>query len=293
MEQCAQYTALISAAVDGELSAAEREELMDHLVQCPACREVYGEMAAMHQAFSQLDTEVPGDLTGAVMAKVRAQGQIRKPRTYWWQLTAAAACCALVVLGYQHFYGAGPMENTADTAGEAAPYAAVSADTGADAASAPDLEEADTAAPPPAPALDSLTTENHREGKAGAVPSDEEIMEDVLTYFQGGTAAVSAAAAEDQSAEVPCPTLSSGAPELEAWVAENIPDEGYSTGDSSAQAWLLTVPEYEALADYLTQTGVPYTLEGGEALESGEDGPGAEEELVCVVYLGGQAAPTA
>ena len=41
MEHCENYTALISAAVDGELTEAEREELMDHLAQCPGCREVY------------------------------------------------------------------------------------------------------------------------------------------------------------------------------------------------------------------------------------------------------------
>ena len=287
MEHCEKYAPLISAAVDGELSAAERSELMDHLAQCPACREVYSEMMAMHEAFSQLEAEVPGDLAGDVMAKVRTQRQVKRPRHYWWQITAAAACCALVFLGYQHFYGAGPMENTADTAGEAAPYAAVSEDAGADAASAPDLGEAATAAPAPAPAPGSLTVENHREGKAGAVPSDEEIMEDVLTYFQGGTAAVSTAAAEaeDQHGEVPCPTLSSDAPELETWLLEHVAAEGYSSGDSSAQAWLLTVPEYEELADYLDAQAVPYTLEGGDTLA--EDGEALEEtgEMVCVVYL--------
>ena len=286
MEHCEKYAPLISAAVDGELSAAERSELMDHLAQCPACREVYSEMMAMHEAFSQLEAEVPGDLAGDVMAKVRTQRQVKRPRHYWWQITAAAACCALVFLGYQHFYGAGPMENTADTAGEAAPYAAVSEDAGADAASAPDPEASDTAAPAPTPAPGSLTVENHREGKVGAAPSDQEIMEDVLTYFRSGTAAVSAASAEaeDQHAEVPCPTLSSSAPELALWVTEHIPAEGYSSGDGTgAQAWLITQPEYEALADYLDQEGIPYTFDAGEAEE-------APAEMVCVVYLEAEEA---
>ena len=284
MEHCEKYAPLISAAVDGELSAAERSELMDHLAQCPACREVYSEMMAMHEAFSQLEAEVPGDLAGDVMAKVRTQRQVKRPRHYWWQITAAAACCALVFLGYQHFYGAGPRENTADTAGEAAPYAAVSEDVGADAASVPEPEASDTAAPAPAPAPGNLTVENHREGKAGAAPSDQEIMEDVLTYFRSGTAAVSAASAEaeDQQAEVPCPTLSSSAPELALWVTEHIPAEGYSSGDGTgAQAWLITQPEYEALADYLDQEGIPYTFD-----DAGDPAEGQEtREMVCVVYL--------
>ena len=59
MEHCEKYRALISAAVDGELPEAAGE-LMDHLAQCSACREVYGQMMAMHEAFSQLDTKCPG-----------------------------------------------------------------------------------------------------------------------------------------------------------------------------------------------------------------------------------------
>ena len=42
-----------------ELGQAQRAELMEHLAACPACREVYGEMMAMHEAFLELDTPAP------------------------------------------------------------------------------------------------------------------------------------------------------------------------------------------------------------------------------------------
>ena len=137
MELCEKYQTLISAAVDGELPPKQRGELMEHLAQCPACREIFDQTMAMHMAFSQLDTKVPGDLTADVMAKVRAQRQIKKPRSHWWQMAAAvAACCVLAFLGYPYLLG----EMTpADTAGEAALYSAAD---GQEAEGSPD--QADT-----------------------------------------------------------------------------------------------------------------------------------------------------
>ena len=69
--------------------------------------------------------------------------------------------------------------------------------------------------------------------------------------------------AEDQHGEVPCPTLSSA--------RRNWRRGSWSTGGGGllhrglqAQAWLLTVPEYEALADYL-EPRHPLHLEGRRA----------------------------
>ena len=64
MKECGEYEALISAAVDGAVSEAERRELMGHLAQCAACREKYEQMMALHEAFAAWEAEEPpADLT--------------------------------------------------------------------------------------------------------------------------------------------------------------------------------------------------------------------------------------
>ena len=305
MEHCEHYTALISAAVDGELTEAEREKLMDHLAQCPGCREVYSQMMAMHAVFDDLEAEVelPGDLAGDVMAKVHTQKQVRRPRHYWWQITAAAACCALVILGYQQIWGGNLSENTVDgTAGNTAAYAA-DGEAGSQAA-----YNAAALAPTPSP-KETMTesdaaTENEaddalRESEEVVTSaSDQEIMDDVLTYFRSSGPAVSTAMVEqaedeDASGTVPCLTLSSSAPELETWAAENLSAEGYTTEGSNARAWIITIPEYEELTTYLTEQSVPYQLDGDEAPEGDSAGAALETEMVCVVYLGENAVPAA
>ena len=290
MEHCEKYEALISAAVDGELTQTERSELMAHLAQCPACREVYGELMAMHAAFGDLDADVPGDLTQDVMAKVRAQRQIKKPRHAWWQAAVAAACLALIFVGYQNLR---PSQLTG--ASDMAAFSAAPAGAEGQAVIPPEetenrlengLAQEDSALTGYAPdaILQGASAKEER-------TADQEIMDDVLTYFRGGVSRAAAAAAQSEADTqsspdaVPCPTLSSSAPELEEWIAENIPAEGYSTEDAGAEAWLITLPEYEALTEYLDQAGVPYSLDGEEAM--------AEESVVCVVCLAPEGGSTA
>ena len=295
MKHCQRYEALISAAVDGELGQAQRAELMEHLAACPACREVYGEMMAMHEAFSELDTEVPGDLAGDVMAKVRSQGQVKKPWHHWRQAAvAAAACCVLAFLGYPYLLG----EMTpADTAEEAALYSAADqeaegspnrADEAGRAAAGSPAVSAQTAAAPAPPATDAPESGG---SDSGAAAAGQEMMDDVLTYFRSGVSQEAAAAQASDGEEAlteaaPCPILSSSDPEMEAWMAEHIQAEGYSTGDGQAEAWLLTLPEYEALTAFLVQQGIAYDLEG-EAPPAQEE---TQEGTVCVVYLAQEEA---
>ena len=59
MKECGEYEALISAAVDGAVSEAERRELMGHLAQCAACREKYEQMMALNEAFAAWEAEEP------------------------------------------------------------------------------------------------------------------------------------------------------------------------------------------------------------------------------------------
>ena len=60
MKYCDEYAALISAGVDNALTADERKQLMDHLAQCPACREAYTQMMTMHEAFTDWEEDLPG-----------------------------------------------------------------------------------------------------------------------------------------------------------------------------------------------------------------------------------------
>ena len=298
MKCCENYTALISAAVDGELTDAERRDLMEHLAQCPDCREIYGQMMAIHQVLCEdaLDAPLPGDLVGDVMAKVRAQGQVKKPRHHWWQMAAAAACCALVFLGYQHLQGGAPSSNAVDAAASYSVAAnAQDAGTGSqDAYSA--APQGDGAAVESGSTADATgDVSEAAEVSEDTTAAAQETVEDVRTSFDSGDAKVSTSSMMDSGEdtpereteeEVPCLTLRSSSPALKTWLAEHLTAEEPAADATGAQTWLITVPEYEALAAYLTEQQAPYTLESGADATEADGAPSLEEgAAVCVVYL--------
>ena len=59
MRECREYEALISAAVDGAVTEAERRELMGHLAACAACRETYEQTMLIHEALAGWEAEEP------------------------------------------------------------------------------------------------------------------------------------------------------------------------------------------------------------------------------------------
>ena len=106
MADCTSYEPLLHLVLDGEATPEERQTVMDHLAVCGACREKFQQLTELHMAFTQLDTEVPAGLTGAVMDRIRAEGQAakKKSRRSSFQLkglAALAACCAIAFLGLQ------------------------------------------------------------------------------------------------------------------------------------------------------------------------------------------------
>ena len=106
MADCTSYEPLLHLVLDGEATPEERQTVMDHLAVCGACREKFQQLTELHMAFTQLDTEVPAGLTGAVMDRIRAEGQAakKKSRRSFFQLkglAALAACCAIAFLGLQ------------------------------------------------------------------------------------------------------------------------------------------------------------------------------------------------
>jgi len=51
---CAAFQELLSAALDDELSPAERIRLAEHLVECPRCRLLQCRLARLEKSFAEL-----------------------------------------------------------------------------------------------------------------------------------------------------------------------------------------------------------------------------------------------
>lgn len=98
---CDKYLELMSAALDGELSAEERRELDSHLAVCPDCAQLYQNLSGQTAVMRELDCEVPADLKERIMSNLPQQEQPAKQGKviHWkrWAPVAAAACLALVV----------------------------------------------------------------------------------------------------------------------------------------------------------------------------------------------------
>ena len=94
---CEKYLDLISARLDGELTAQEQAELDAHLKTCPACRAIADELTGMHAALTELgEVPAPAALSAGVLSKINAQRQADR-RRFIRRLTTLAACLVLCV----------------------------------------------------------------------------------------------------------------------------------------------------------------------------------------------------
>ena len=240
-------SAVISAAVDGTLSPEEHRQLLEHLADCPACREAYEQTLLLHDTFAAWEEpEVPADLTAAVMGRVR-QERAKNRRRPLWRLAAAAACLAVIL------YGAGiARPDRADHA----------ADDGVSMETSP--TEADQSDALPGSASEGLPSAAP-EVRLADTPSEEQIMEGVITYFNHVPSAETAGIAEG-SEEV----CAKQAPKAEA-------------------AWLISGEEYEALQAHMETVDMEYEMDWGNtpmvmAVDSGEVAE-SQVGVICVVYL--------
>lgn len=97
---CEDYTELISASLDGELTPEERSRLDAHLSRCPDCRALMDELTDMEARLQELSEEPPAGFTDRVMEAVRREARPARRRVpYWKKLLPAAAVFALVVAG--------------------------------------------------------------------------------------------------------------------------------------------------------------------------------------------------
>ena len=94
---CERYLDLISARLDGELTAQEEAELNAHLQECPACRAIAQDMNNVHSALSVLgEVEAPEELSQAVMRKVKRERATAR-RRFARRISGLAACLVLCV----------------------------------------------------------------------------------------------------------------------------------------------------------------------------------------------------
>lgn len=94
---CELYLDLISARLDGELTAQEEAALTAHLQECSACRAIADEMKGMHSALTDLgEVDAPLELSRSVMARIKAE-RSRARHRFIRQITGLAACFVLCV----------------------------------------------------------------------------------------------------------------------------------------------------------------------------------------------------
>jgi predicted anti-sigma-YlaC factor YlaD len=112
MSVCEEIRELMSARIDGELTAAESLRLEEHLASCEACRE---ELAALERAWGGLDAlgeiSVPEGLTDRVVARVlaarRGMPPARRRVRVLYPLAAAAAVILALFVGSVLMNGGG------------------------------------------------------------------------------------------------------------------------------------------------------------------------------------------
>ncbi len=94
---CDKYLDLISARLDGELTALEEAALTAHLRECPACRAIAKDMEGLHSALSHLgEVDVPVDLSPTVMNKIKSEKSVARRRVVR-RISGLAACLLLCV----------------------------------------------------------------------------------------------------------------------------------------------------------------------------------------------------
>lgn len=93
---CDKYLDLISARLDGELTARENADLTAHLQACPACRAIASDMEGLHSVlFSVGEVDAPKELSETVLTKIKLEK--RPNRRPLRQLATIAACLVLCV----------------------------------------------------------------------------------------------------------------------------------------------------------------------------------------------------
>lgn len=118
---CDYYMELISAAIDGELTADEERVLNEHLESCEKCRKIKEEYEFISSVTAEnaVMVEPPETLLEGVMGHVRQSGKYKK--RHYGRYLGLAASLAVVIMGTFMFNST----NAKTTRLAAAPAAAV------------------------------------------------------------------------------------------------------------------------------------------------------------------------
>jgi negative regulator of sigma E activity len=204
MRTCEEVLELLSAALDGELTAQEQAELNAHLAQCPSCSALSAQLTGLHRAMGELeDVPAPVGFADRVMAQVSAEGgsaqmgkvipfptQKRK-RTPWKGWAAAAAVVAVVALGAVTLAGQFPLGQSGSTS-------SADARTGDTLAQADDLDggasRTETTEDATGTTEDAIAVES--EADSGALPADAAVESDAQEAADDLSAATNAAGSQ-------------------------------------------------------------------------------------------------
>lgn len=96
---CDEALELISACLDGELSAGDRRRLEAHLAACPACAELMEELTGQSLLLRQLDCQVPDGLSRRILSQLPPQAPpAKKGRVIRWKRWGTLAACLTLAL---------------------------------------------------------------------------------------------------------------------------------------------------------------------------------------------------
>lgn len=109
---CDKYLELLSARLDGALSAEEERELEEHLAVCPDCRAAGAQLSALQGAFPELEeVEAPEGFVQGVMDRIGTEKPkkviplFKRPQV---RAVAGLAACLVLVVG---IYGISQLRN--------------------------------------------------------------------------------------------------------------------------------------------------------------------------------------
>lgn len=99
MMSCEKIQELISAMLDGEISADERRAIETHINDCPECAAMYADFAALSGIFEESAEKVPDGLHARIMKGVRTSRRPKKPLIIQLRPYMSAAACLVVAVG--------------------------------------------------------------------------------------------------------------------------------------------------------------------------------------------------
>lgn len=88
---------LMSAALDGELTAEEQAQLDCHLAQCGSCRALFEDLTAIHHACGDWEAAPPPELREKILSNLPVQDRPGKVVSVHWGRWAAMAATFLFV----------------------------------------------------------------------------------------------------------------------------------------------------------------------------------------------------